>query len=119
MALLLGALAAYFILTVLRFILPVAIPDRLALLLYGGVAYGILQIPGTTVLLALAVAGGATILMLVTSVLGVSPEPWSWKDHSLRLPVHTRSHGRKVTGIGHVPGAVPPEVGRRIPRLRG
>lgn len=118
MALLLGALAAYYVLTVLRFILPVAIPDRLALLLYGGVAYGILQIPGTIVLLALAVAGAATVLMLVTSVLGVSPEPWSWKDHSLHLPVHIRSHRRKVTGIGHVPGAVPPKVGRRIPKIR-
>lgn len=117
MALLLGALAAYFILNVLRFLLPVAIPDRLALLMYGGIAYGILQIPWPSVTLALAVAGGAAILMLATSVLGVNPEPLTWNLHVPHLPMRSRSHKRKLTGIGHVPGAVTPKVGRRIPKL--
>jgi len=52
-----GALAAFFLWTCLRFILPFKLPDILALLAYGGIAYGVLCIPVHRVTLALAWRG--------------------------------------------------------------
>jgi len=110
MELITGALAAFYVWNTLRFLLPFSVPDRLALPLYGGIAYGLLQVPVHSVVLALAIAGGLTLLMLGVSLLGVRPERWS-------LPTFHRPGHFKLTGLGHTPGAKASRVGRRIPKL--
>jgi len=102
-----GALAAFFLWTCLRFILPFKLPDILALLAYGGIAYGVLCIPVHRVTLALACGGVVVFLHLFVTLLGATPSPWT---PEIRLPVRRRATTR-------VPGEAPSPVGRRIPRL--
>jgi hypothetical protein len=113
MILLVGALAVFYIWTVLRFFLPVAVPDRLALLILAGLAYGTLEAPWALPRMALAVAGGTVLLIRVFAMMGVdAPEPWDWRTCIPRFP-----RRRTMTGTGHVPGEAPTRVGRRLPPL--
>ena len=113
MNLLTSALAAFYIWTVLRFFAPVVVPDRLALILFAGIAYGTVWSPWSLPRTVLAVAGAAVLLIRVFALLGDdAPEPWDWRAYRPRLPAR-----RRMTGIGHVPGEAPSRVGRRIPKL--
>lgn len=109
MDLVIGALAAFFLWTVLRYLLPWHLPDPLALVTYGGLSYGVLRIPSSETRLALACAGGVIFLHLIVTLLGASPSP---RTPEIHLPVW-----RRATRT-HVPGEAPSgSIGRRIPRL--
>jgi len=84
--------------------------DQVALLLYGGIAYGLIQVTYPHVLMALAAAGIVTLLMLLLTLVGVRAKPWSLpRPH---LPGHY-----KLTGLGHRPGQRASKVGRRVPTI--
>jgi hypothetical protein len=113
MNLLLSALAAFYLWTLLRFFAPVVIPDRLALILFAGISYGTVMSPWTLARTVLAVAGAAVLLIRAFALMGDdAPEPWDWRAYRPRLPAR-----RSMTGLGHVPGEAPSKVGRRMPRL--
>lgn len=97
------ALAGFFLWTTFRFLAPVRVPDRLALLLYGGSAYGLTYLP-RDVLEALS---GAGLLVLVTVLSRIEPpQAWDWRAGWEMVRPARR---RKPESI--------PQVGRRIPRL--
>ncbi len=116
MLLLTSALAALYTWTALRFLVPFVIPERAAILILGGVCYGMLNLPWNQVRLTLAVAGALVLLVVVfASMGGEVPKPWSLRSlraYAPRLPAR-----RTMTGKGHVPGSAPSRVGNRIPRL--
>jgi hypothetical protein len=111
MEILIIALASFYLWTALRFLLPFAIPDRLALLLYGLSTYALAayQLPHG-VLEGMASAGG---LILVTVLAKIdTPKYWDWRA-SLemfrpRLPARRkpRMHPQDKPGPG-----------RRLPKL--
>lgn len=97
------ALAGFFLWTTLRFLAPVRLPDRLALLLYGGSAYGLTYVPHHV----LEALSGAGLLVLVTVLSRIEPpQGWDWRaGWEMVRPARRRK-----------PESVP-RVGRRIPRL--
>lgn len=98
------ALAGFFVWTTVRFLTPVRVPDRLALLLYGGSAYGLTYCPHRP----LEALSGAGLLVLITVLSRVEPpQAWDWRAvYETLRPARRRP----------VPEARP-QVGRRIPRL--
>ena len=101
-----GAFAAFFLWTVLRWLLPLRLPDWLALVTYGGLAYGVLCIPVHRVTLALACAGGIVFLHLAAGLLGAVPPP----PTKVRLPVRRREHStrREPPSDGRIGQRIPP-----------
>lgn len=111
MGLLIGSLGAFYLWTLLRYLLPWKLPDALALLTYGGLAFGVLFIPLPKVSLALACAGGLVFLHLIAaSLLGASPRSLKTPGE-FHLPVWRRASRTRV------PGEAPSTIGRRIPKL--
>jgi len=105
------ALAAFFIWTVLRYLLPVIVPERLAIVALGAVTYGTWQIPRPDVTGILAASGLALLLVVAYSLLGSVPAPPSWRMPRLRLRGWSRHAA--ATGTGVRPGG----PGHRIPEL--
>jgi hypothetical protein len=110
MEILLIVLASFYCWTVLRFLLP-PVPERLALLLYGGstVALAWYPIP-PKILLGLAAAGGLVLLTVLARI--EIPRAWDWRVPfemlRPRMPARTqrRMHPQDKPGPG-----------RRIPTL--
>lgn len=111
MEILIIALAAFYLWTTARFLLPFAVPDRLALLLYGASTYGLsaFQLP-RDVLQGLAAAGG---LVLITVLAKVDTPPyWDWRAGAELLRPRTPVRRRPRRHPQDVPGP-----GRRVPKL--
>lgn len=108
---LLIALASFFCWVTLRFLAPVRVPDRIALVLYGASAYGMTYLP-RNILEALSGAGGLVLLTVLSRI--EPPEGWAsnidWGYLELLRPrfprKRTRTHPQDRPGPG-----------RRIPQL--
>lgn len=111
MEILVTALAAFWGWTALRFILPFAIPDRLALLLYGASTWGltIFRLPHG-LLDGMASAGGLVFITVFTRI--DTPAYWDWRAPlellRPRLPARPRPRMHPQDK---------PRPGRRIPRI--
>src|SRR5581483_3367161 len=102
MQLLTSSLAAFYVWTVLRVVVPFVLPERLAILLLGAVAFGVLRVPLFPREI-LAVAGAMTLLVvLFSSAGGELPTPWNWRNWRGHIP--GRSSRGTMTGVRHVPG---------------
>lgn len=103
------ALSAFYCLTTLRFLAPVRVPDRLALLLYGAAAYGLTYAPHV----ALEALSGAGLLVLITVLAKLDPpNGWDWHYAAELLRPRMPARRRPRLHPQEQPGP-----GRRIPRL--
>lgn len=103
------ALAGFYCLVTVRFLMPFRVPDRLALLLYGASAYGLTYVP-RDVLEALSGAGGLVLLTVLSRI--EPPQGWDWRFAAELLRPRLPARRRPRLHPQEQPGP-----GRRIPRL--